>query len=91
MKKNRKDRTDKLKFAAALVTLLAGLVLIFMGVFLPPIGIIDASIEIVFGEILGFVGAIWGIDTSYATKTRELEYRYRNHFEKHETDEPEEE
>lgn len=85
-------RMDKWKFGASLFTLLAGIALIFMGVWLPPIGAIDASIEIVVGEILGFVGAVWGVDTSYSVKTRELEYRYRKYYDKpHHGQEPEHE
>lgn len=77
-----KDRTDKWKFIASMVVLAAGVVLIFLGIYFPPLGVIDASVEIVVGEILGFVGAVWGVDTSYAVKTRELEYRYRRYYDK---------
>lgn len=78
--RTRMGRNDRAKFVAAMITLFLGLALVFIGCFLPPLGAIDASIEIVFGEILGFVGAVWGIDTSYASKNKELEYRYRKHF-----------
>lgn len=40
----------------------AGLALLFMGFWVAPIGQIDQTILIAFGEILTFVGALFGIE-----------------------------
>ena len=45
-----------------------GVILITMGFFAPPVGIIDASVLTAFGEILTFAGALFGIDAKYKTK-----------------------
>lgn len=61
---------DKLRFqlfiSAILVAVGCGLLIASFCV--PPVGIIDHSVLIAFGEILTFVGAIFGIDYSYKTK-----------------------
>lgn len=51
----------------ALVTL-AGLVLLGMGCFLPPVGVIDSSILVAFGETSTFAGALIGVDYHYRYK-----------------------
>ena len=53
-----------------LATLLVmfGVILITMGFFAPPVGIIDASVLTAFGEILTFAGALFGIDAKYKSK-----------------------
>ena len=53
-----------------LATLLVmfGVILITMGFFAPPVGIIDASVLTAFGEILTFAGALFGIDAKYTTQ-----------------------
>ena len=43
-------------------------ILITMGFFAPPVGIIDASVLTAFGEILTFAGALFGIDAKYKSK-----------------------
>lgn len=50
--------------AAALLTL-AGVGLLYSGIFLPPIGVIDASVLVAFGEVSTFAGALFGIDYHY--------------------------
>ena len=51
----------------------ASIVLVFTGMFLPPLGIIDNSVIIAVGELAGF-GALWevakAIDKGYDTKVK---------------------
>ena len=69
---------DKLRFQLIVSALLiiVGCGLLIAGFCVPPIGIIDSSVLVAFGEILTFVGAIFGIDYSYKyklTKNKENE------------------
>lgn len=61
---------DKLRFQLIVSALLiiVGCGLLIAGFCVPPVGIIDNSVLIAFGEILTFVGAIFGIDYSYKIK-----------------------
>lgn len=61
-----------IQFISSLIVLVAGIVLIFISLFLPPTGAIDPSVMGVFGMFLGFVGAVWNIDIKYTYKTKEL-------------------
>lgn len=60
----------KLKFqlVTSAVLIIVGCGLLIAGFCVPPVGIIDNSILIAFGEILTFVGAIFGIDYTYRVK-----------------------
>ena len=72
-----KDKTKKetIQFIASLLVLLAGIVLIFISLFLQPVGVIHYTVITVFGMFLTFVGAVWQIDVKYEFKARELEQR----------------
>lgn len=61
----------KLQLIFASLVLIIGCCLIIAGFIVPPIGIIDSSVLVAFGEALSFVGAILGIDYHY-------KYKYRN-------------
>lgn len=61
----------KLQLIFASLVLIVGCCLIIAGFIVPPIGIIDSSVLVAFGEALSFVGAILGIDYHY-------KYKYRN-------------
>lgn len=65
----------KIQLIISAVLIIVGCGLLIAGFCVPPVGIIDGSILIAFGEILTFVGAIFGIDYSYKIKitTREKE------------------
>lgn len=52
----------------AVLVSLAGLALIGAGFYVPPIGVIDSSVLVAFGEILTFSGSIIGIDYHYKNK-----------------------
>lgn len=46
-----------------------GIVLLFLSFFVPPMGIIDASVLTAIGEVFTFSGALIGIDYSYKYKS----------------------
>lgn len=60
----------KLKFQllTSAVLIIVGCGLLIAGFCVPPVGMIDSSVLIAFGEILTFVGAIFGIDYTYRIK-----------------------
>ncbi len=60
--------TAQLVSAVVLVTLGCGL-LVF-GFIAPPVGEIHSSVLIAFGEILTFVGALFGVDYHYKYTSR---------------------
>ncbi|NDW10954.1 hypothetical protein [Dysgonomonas sp. 520] len=61
---------NKLKFQLiiSVALVLVGCGLLIAGFRVPPVGEIHNSVLIAFGEILTFVGAIFGIDYSYKAK-----------------------
>lgn len=67
-----KGTKEYIQFISSLVVLFFGIALVFISLFLPPIGIISPSVITVFGMFLGFVGAVWNIDIKYEYKTKEL-------------------
>lgn len=60
----------KLKFqlVVSVFLVLIGSGLLIAGFCVPPVGVIDNSVLVAFGEILTFVGAIFGIDYTYKYK-----------------------
>lgn len=69
----KKGTRDIIQFISSLITLVAGIVLVFLGFFAVPIGVIDYTVITAFGLFLSFVGAVWHIDLKYDFKTREIE------------------
>lgn len=49
---------------------LSGVGLLVAGISTPPYGAIDSSILVAFGEILTFVGSIFGMDYTYKYKMK---------------------
>ena len=68
-----KTNKETIQFYASLVVLLAGIALVFISLFLQPVGVIHYTVITVFGMFLTFVGAVWQIDVKYSFKTKELE------------------
>lgn len=64
----KKSEVLNLKLGLATLLVIAGLVLIFMGFWVDPVGVISGSVLTAFGEALSFAGAIFGIDTHYKYK-----------------------
>jgi hypothetical protein len=70
----------KLKFQllTSAILIIVGCGLLIAGFCVPPVGIIDSSILIAFGEILTFVGAIFGIDYTYRFRVNNNKGERRN-------------
>ena len=60
-----------LQLVAALVLILLGAGLLIAGFIVPPTGVIDNSVLIAFGEILTFVGSLFGIDYHYKYRSKD--------------------
>lgn len=67
---NRKIEIVKIGLAVLLV--IFGCVLLMMGFWVSPIGVVDNSILVGFGETLTFSGAILGINYLYQNKHRQF-------------------
>lgn len=65
------SRKEKMTIQLWLGVLLAvcGMALLWTGLFLPPLGIIHASVLTALGEVFTFSGALIGIDYTYKYKT----------------------
>lgn len=76
--KHLKQEFDKLTFkeviiyVVAIVTIIAGLTLLFLGMFIPPEGEIHQSVLTAFGMISFFVGALLGISIHYGNELEKL-------------------
>lgn len=67
-----KDKKEQVQFLSSIGVLVAGIVLVFIAIFLEPVGVIHYSVITVFGMMLTFIGAVWNIDLHYDFKTKEL-------------------
>lgn len=68
-------KVEVIKIIVAVVMVVFGCVLLMMGFWVSPVGIIDSSVLVGFGETLTFSGAVLGINYLYQAKHKELEYR----------------
>ena len=59
-----KEKID-IQLITAAVLSLGGMVLLFRGVYIEPLGQIHESLLIGFGEVATFAGALFGIDYTY--------------------------
>ena len=66
MKYSKRKLTIQLLCAVSMIII--GCALLIAGFIVPPLGVIDGSVLIAFGEILTFVGALFGIDYHYKCK-----------------------
>lgn len=57
-------RTE-IQLVSAILLIVFGCVLMTLGFWVAPLGVIDNSVLIAFGEILTFSGALFGIDFHY--------------------------
>lgn len=64
--------SDKRKFWLACFLCVSGVVLMFVALFIPPVGILSTSVLTGSGELLLTGGAILGVDVAYSIKLKEL-------------------
>lgn len=57
------------QFILGIILSLSGIVLLFIGLFMPPVGIIHSSVLVAFGEVATFAGTLIGIDYTYKLKS----------------------
>lgn len=75
------DRNTKLnlQLLAAILLIVIGCILLCAGFIVPPLGVIDNSILVAFGETCTFAGALFGVDYNYRYKilshTKKIEHR----------------
>lgn len=76
-------KNKQIQFYASLLVLIAGIALVFISLFLQPVGIIHYTVLSAFGMFLTFVGAVWQLDVKYTFKTEELRTEYERHYRHH--------
>lgn len=62
-----------LQLGIAVALVLFGIALITASFIVPPLGVIDSSVLVAYGETLTFVGALVGVDYSYKYKVKQKE------------------
>lgn len=64
------QKANKLNFQlfTAIFLVLIGCILLIFGFCVPPLGVIDNSVLIAFGETCTFAGALFGVDYNYKYK-----------------------
>lgn len=68
----KEDTKRTVEFWFALLLVVAGLVLLFLGFYAVPIGEISASVLTAYGETATFAGSLLGIDYTYRFKRDKL-------------------
>ena len=65
----------KLKWmiVSAVTLVFIGVLMILIGMFIPPIGEIHPSVLTALGELFTFSGSLWGLNTHYRIKTNQIE------------------
>ena len=64
---NKKTRLN-LQLMSAIILVVIGCALLIAGFVVPPLGIIDNSILVAYGETCTFAGALFGVDYNYKYK-----------------------
>lgn len=70
------DVKESIIFGCGIVTLLAGIVLTFIGIYAPPMGAIDGSVLAALGEFLAFAGSALGIGSYTALQIHKIDKRF---------------
>lgn len=73
-----KFNNHNLQIISAAFLIITGVALLIAGFCVPPHGVIDASVLTAFGEILTFVGALFGIDYHYKYKNQNDNEKAKN-------------
>lgn len=64
---NKKTRLN-LQLISAVGMVIIGCALLIFGFVVPPLGVIDNSVLVAFGETCTFAGALFGVDYNYKYK-----------------------
>ncbi|WP_025838783.1 hypothetical protein [Porphyromonas cangingivalis] len=64
-------RQMNVQLVMAVIMSVVGLMLLIVALVMPPRGEIDSSVLVAFGEILTFVGAVFGIDYTHRVKGKQ--------------------
>lgn len=79
MKRISQDVKLTIQVITAVILVLAGIVMLFLGFYTAPPGEIHDSVLIAYGEVSTFAGSLLGLDYHYRFKTYSLdEERKRN-------------
>ena len=85
-KNNMERKGDNIKediqFAASVLLLLLGVVIVFISLYIPPVGVIDASVLTLIGENFCFVGAVWGIGQYTKVQLKKLDNKVQEYDKK---------
>jgi predicted tellurium resistance membrane protein TerC len=65
-----REKKLTIQLLTAVILIVVGSGLLIAGFSVPPTGVIDSSVLVAFGEILTFVGALFGIDYHYKSKSK---------------------
>lgn len=68
-------KTLNIRLVVALILTVVGSGLLIAGFCVPPLGLIDSSVLVAFGEVFTFVAAVLGIDYTYKYKMFTRTYR----------------
>lgn len=69
MKKITVKEKMNIQLWLGVILAIVGVVLLWVGLFLPPTGVIDTSVLTALGEVFTFSGSLIGIDYTYKYKT----------------------
>lgn len=68
MKEFSKEQKMTLQLIAGFVLCIFGMLMLIAGFIVPPLGIIDNSVLVAYGEVMTFSGGLVGIDYTYKYK-----------------------
>lgn len=79
-----KETKEIYMFRFAVVSFAVGVILIFTGMFMPPVGEINGNVLIGCGEFLSFTAALLGINVHYDNELQKFKSRVINTIENEE-------
>lgn len=62
------QRKMNIQLLAAFILCIAGITLLIMGFWVPPVGEIHSSVLVAYGEVSTFAGGLFGVDYNYRYK-----------------------
>lgn len=66
-------KVESIKIYLSVALMIFGCIMVMCGFWVAPMGVIDNSVLIIFGEISTFVGSVFGISMVYSTRHKQLE------------------